>query len=449
MSKTKFTVVVVEKTGKLKETSLSFTDKYNIHDTQYIYNFDTEDGKMFKVAIYAKTEGKAGQENKYEFPPPFDKHLFFDKCILIKYNEVLTPTSLTVGEWNRLYNTLHGGFEDLGEEDEEEAFEIEEEERMLKNPNIKFTKEGYLKDDMFVDDNDDMETFNIEGDDDEEYEPVAKKKKSKAEKKPKKKTGKKAQTETETHAQTETQPSQEDSISQSKVTDPPKKSKRTKKTAQPQTETETQTETQEHPLTIVEPQAQSATVDPPKKPKRTKKTAQTETQTETLAQTETQPSQEDSISLSKVTDPPKKSKRTKKTAQPQQETPAQTETQEQSISVVDSQPSQEDSIAQSATVEPPKKSKRTKKTAQPLPVQVVEPVPPTPQEDSIEQSTTEKPKKSKKTTKPKETSEEPPKEPKTNKKQKKTEATASNKASAVVSQTLTCENELTEESYSS
>lgn len=191
MSKSKFTVVVVEKTGKMKETVLSLTDKYDIHDTQYVYNFNTAHPHPFKVAVYAKSNGKAGQENKYEFPPPFDKQLFFDKCVLIKYNEHSIPTNLSINEWKKLYNNLYGGFEELGEEDEEEEeVEMEQETRMLNNPNIKFTKEGYIKDDMFVDDNEDIEVFGDDDEEEEEYKdegededkPILKKSKSKAKK---------------------------------------------------------------------------------------------------------------------------------------------------------------------------------------------------------------------------------------------------------------------------
>lgn len=156
MALNKIKVVIVEKTGNLKETSIILTKKFNISKTSFIYYFDS-----FKIAIYGKTgtNGTAGQENKYEFPPPFDKELFFEDCVLVKYSLFESnPLMLTINEWKELYNNLYGGFEilkDTEDNDEEEYNEIEEEDRLLNNPNVKFTKEGYIKDEMFVDDSED------------------------------------------------------------------------------------------------------------------------------------------------------------------------------------------------------------------------------------------------------------------------------------------------------
>jgi hypothetical protein len=113
-----------------------------------------------QIAVYGKLKGKAGQENKYDFPPPIDNHLFFGNCILVKYStngEEKTPVNLSAVEWKTIYEQLFGGFEDLGDDnddddDEEERVQIEEERRLRKNPKIKFTKEGYIKDGMIVDD---------------------------------------------------------------------------------------------------------------------------------------------------------------------------------------------------------------------------------------------------------------------------------------------------------
>ena len=32
------------------------------------------------IELYAKENGRANNENKYEFPPPVDKNLFFGSC---------------------------------------------------------------------------------------------------------------------------------------------------------------------------------------------------------------------------------------------------------------------------------------------------------------------------------------------------------------------------------
>jgi len=163
MAVRKMKVVQVNMSGSLKMKILALTSEYDISKAQFIY--EVED---FKIVIYGNQEGKAGQENKYEFPPPFDKNLFFNECYLVKYSSNdLNPQCLSIEEWTEIYNKLYGGFENLTDHDEEDEREIEEENQLLNNPTIKFTKEGYIKDDMVVDD-----------DEDEDYIPPVNKKKS-------------------------------------------------------------------------------------------------------------------------------------------------------------------------------------------------------------------------------------------------------------------------------
>jgi hypothetical protein len=103
-----------------------------------------------QIHVYGKITGRAGQENKYEFPPPIAEVLFFGTVVLVaKVNEV--PTDLTLAEWETAYDALMGGFEDLGTEDStEETTSSEEEQRPL-------TRDGYVKDNFVVDDDEDEE----------------------------------------------------------------------------------------------------------------------------------------------------------------------------------------------------------------------------------------------------------------------------------------------------
>ena len=39
-------------------------------------------GSKYLVQVYAKTEGRANNENKYDFPPPIDTKLFFGNCAI-------------------------------------------------------------------------------------------------------------------------------------------------------------------------------------------------------------------------------------------------------------------------------------------------------------------------------------------------------------------------------
>jgi len=130
------------------------------------------DGNKYFVEVYAKTEGRAGSENKYDFPPPIDNSLFFGNCALIAYLKTETNSKMYVDIdlqlWKKIYDKLFGGFEDLAST----AKEDEEEEDELKNiPKEKKTKQGYLKDGFVVDSSDTEESdeqCNDEEDEDDE-----------------------------------------------------------------------------------------------------------------------------------------------------------------------------------------------------------------------------------------------------------------------------------------
>ena len=77
---------------------------------------DTE-GKLYEYVVYGKKEGKPNHENKYEFPPPIDNILLFDSCVIVKKRKN-TLKSITVEEWEKLYEELYGGFEDIDNESE-------------------------------------------------------------------------------------------------------------------------------------------------------------------------------------------------------------------------------------------------------------------------------------------------------------------------------------------
>jgi hypothetical protein len=186
-------ILIVEKTGVIKESTLkSFVeaDLYKKAGLKSAEGFErvhewTLDGET--VVLYGKTSGRAGQENKYDFPPPVDKILFFGACILTS-----SKGSLNKARWEEIYEALFGGFEDIGDEDSEESEEEDEDEDLPK------TKTGYAKDGFIVDDDDDDDEDDDEDNDDEdnddeggddEEEPVVVKTKTK---KPTKKGQKKA-----------------------------------------------------------------------------------------------------------------------------------------------------------------------------------------------------------------------------------------------------------------
>lgn len=179
-------ILIVEKTGVIKESTIkSFVeaDLYKKAGLKAAEGFErvhewTLDGET--VVLYGKSTGRAGQENKYDFPPPVDKVLFFGACILTS-----STGTLKKGRWEEIYEELFGGFEDIGDEDSEESEEEDEDEDLPK------TKSGYAKDGFIVDDSDETEEDEDSEEDEEEDEdePVVVKVKAK---KPTKKGVKKA-----------------------------------------------------------------------------------------------------------------------------------------------------------------------------------------------------------------------------------------------------------------
>lgn len=127
------------------------------------------DAKKYFIEVYAKTDGRANSENKFDFPPPIDNKLFFGSCAILAYlkkdDGSKCYTDLSVLLWNKIYEKLFGGFEDLATT----AVEDEAEEDELANvPKEKKTKQGYLKDGFVVDSSDTDENEASTGSEDDE-----------------------------------------------------------------------------------------------------------------------------------------------------------------------------------------------------------------------------------------------------------------------------------------
>jgi len=114
----------------------------------------------YNIVLYAKPDGRAGNENKYDLPPPKDTNLYFDTMALVSENGDLTKSL-----WDKLYERLFGGFYNLDEyasEDENESDELDE------YPDEMKTRSGYLKDGFVVSDEDEEE-FIISDDEEASY----------------------------------------------------------------------------------------------------------------------------------------------------------------------------------------------------------------------------------------------------------------------------------------
>ena len=151
-------VIIVEKNGSLKSLTIKEYTEEELYKKCGFKKADdfvkqTEwsnikiDGKKYVVVLYGKAEGKANTENKYDFPPPVDSTLFFGNCVLVahvkKENSEYGLCHLTLELWNKIYEKLFGGFEDLTVTCAEDENEVDELEGV---PAEKKTQHGYLKD---------------------------------------------------------------------------------------------------------------------------------------------------------------------------------------------------------------------------------------------------------------------------------------------------------------
>jgi hypothetical protein len=178
-------VIIVKKNGELEQYSIKDYKEEDLYrkcgfkkQDGFIKHIDWNikyEGQKYIISMYGKLEGKVNTENKYDFPPPIDSKLFFGNCILVGFakdelnSKKLNPISLTLSLWEKLYEKLFGGFEDLTStiiEDEEEEDELEHIPKSLKTK-----KGGYLKDGFVVDSDEDEEEENYETDDESSENP--------------------------------------------------------------------------------------------------------------------------------------------------------------------------------------------------------------------------------------------------------------------------------------
>ena len=159
------TIVIVEKGGSLKSLSIKDFKAEDLYkkcgfkkSEDFIKQIEWNakfDGKKYFIEVFAKTEGRPNSENKYDFPPPIDNKLFFGSCAVLAYNKKddgnKVYTDLSLALWNKIYEKLFGGFEDLATTAKEDE---EEEDELANVPKEKKTKNGYLKDGFVVDSSD-------------------------------------------------------------------------------------------------------------------------------------------------------------------------------------------------------------------------------------------------------------------------------------------------------
>jgi len=172
-------IVIVERLGTLKSLSVKdfkaedlyrrcgFKKAEDFHK-QTEWNVKHE-GKRYVVQVFAKAEGRANSENKYDFPPPIDTKLFYGSCAVVAQVKLEDGTkeytNLSVAMWEKVYEKLFGGFEDLAKTAKEDE---EEEDELAHVPKEKKTKHGYLKDGFVVDSSDTEASDEVSKEEDED-----------------------------------------------------------------------------------------------------------------------------------------------------------------------------------------------------------------------------------------------------------------------------------------
>ena len=170
-------IVLVKKTGELQN---SFVKKHGVEDLCKKCGYKKQDNfklqinwavtiqnNSYNIELYGKDTGRANFENKYDFPPPVDTLLLFGDCLLLNRDKDGKVSDLDKDEWDKVYEFLFGGFEDL----DATALEDENEEDELEDiPDTMKTKQGYLKDGFVVDDPEDEDEDDMSELDEEEYE---------------------------------------------------------------------------------------------------------------------------------------------------------------------------------------------------------------------------------------------------------------------------------------
>ena len=88
------TIVIIDKTGGISEKkvkNLDMSELYKKCGFRKVNGFEErhtwtvkKSGTEYIVSVYARTEGLANTENKYDLPPPVDNELYFGKIALVR-----------------------------------------------------------------------------------------------------------------------------------------------------------------------------------------------------------------------------------------------------------------------------------------------------------------------------------------------------------------------------
>ncbi len=89
------TIIIVDKSGALKSLSIKDFKEDELFKKCGFKKADdfiehcewkvkvSGDTNTYYIKVFAKTDGRANYENKYDFPPPIDTKLFFGNCAIV------------------------------------------------------------------------------------------------------------------------------------------------------------------------------------------------------------------------------------------------------------------------------------------------------------------------------------------------------------------------------
>lgn len=156
------------------------------HKIKSEFLFDEEEKDI--VILFGKVNGRAGNENKYEFPPPIDNDIYYGTLCLVKVKEIFEDScdeglsqkggsnknvniksqikleNVNVDMWEHIYDCLFGGFDDCDNSDENDE-DDDDDDIYVELPT---TKNGYAKDGFVVEDDEWCSDDNIDDEDEDE-----------------------------------------------------------------------------------------------------------------------------------------------------------------------------------------------------------------------------------------------------------------------------------------
>ena len=158
-------VVLIDKLGQKKKTVIKKFDLETLHkkcnfrnNTNFKKRWTWKIKDDVYISLFSKDTGRSNNINKFDLPPPIDNPIYYGSMIVVKHNHKMVKNenveNITINEWEKFYEKLFGGFEDL---DEEDSFSEEE-----KIPDHLKTKQGYSKEGGFI---------VSDGEEDEDYVP--------------------------------------------------------------------------------------------------------------------------------------------------------------------------------------------------------------------------------------------------------------------------------------